>query len=295
MKLVIAGGTGFIGEQLRKVAVAQGHETVVLSRNSHQAFPTAVWDGRSSGEWQSAIEKADAVINLCGESIVNGRWNPRRKKQIYDSRILSTRALVAAISQTQEKPKVFINASACGFYGDRADEELSESSRSGDDFLAKLCVDWEREALMAQSLGVRTACLRMGIVLTREGGALRRMAVPFRWGLGGRLGSGRQWMSWITLEDLIAMIFFLISSDILGPVNAVSPQPVQNADFTLSFAKGLQKPAWTVIPGWALRLAVGEVSSVILSSQRVFPKKIESAGFKFKFETLSSALDSLLK
>ena len=147
MKIVIAGGTGFIGDQLRKALLSQGHEVVVLSRKGGQDFPALIWDGRSSGEWQAAIEQAGAVINLCGESIVNGRWNLRRKKQIYDSRILSTRALVAAISQAKEKPKVFINTSACGFYGDRADEELSESSRSGDDFLAKLCVDWEREAL----------------------------------------------------------------------------------------------------------------------------------------------------
>ncbi len=294
MKIVIAGGTGFIGGQLRKTLFSEGHEVVVLSRKPYQEFPSVVWDGKSSGEWQSAIEGADAVINLCGESIINGRWDMRRKKQIYDSRILPTRALVAALSQAKEKPKVLINASACGFYGDRDDEELSESSKPGDDFLGKLCVDWEREASIAQNLGVRTISLRMGIVLSREGGALRHLAFPFRLGIGGRLGSGRQWMSWIVLEDLISMILFLIDSQVFGPVNAVSPQPVRNSDFASLLAGMLKRPAWTFVPRWALGLGLGEVSAVLLSSQRAFPGKLEAAGFKFRFEDLSSALDFAL-
>ncbi len=294
MKIVIAGGTGFIGGQLRKTLFSEGHEVVVLSRKPYQEFPSVVWDGKSSGEWQSAIEGADAVVNLCGESIINGRWDLRRKKQIYDSRILPTRALVAALSQAKEKPKVLINASACGFYGDRDDEELNESSKPGDDFLGKLCVDWEREASIAQNLGVRTISLRMGIVLSREGGALRHLAFPFRLGIGGRLGSGRQWMSWIVLEDLISMILFLIDSQVFGPVNAVSPQPVRNSDFASLLAGMLKRPAWTFVPRWALGLGLGEVSAVLLSSQRAFPGKLEAAGFKFRFENLASALDFAL-
>jgi hypothetical protein len=295
MKLVIAGGTGFIGERLRKAAVSKGHEVVILSRHSQVNFPAVVWDAKSSGEWQSAIEKADAVVNLCGTSIVDGRWNMRQKKQIYDSRILPTRALVAALSQLKEKPKALINASAIGFYGDRADEELDESSKPGDDFLAKLCVDWEREALMAQSLGVRAVCLRIGLVFSRDGGALKRLALPFRFGLGGRLGSGRQWMSWIAMEDLLEMIFSLVDSEILGPVNAVSPNPIRNNDFALSLSQTLQRPAWISVPRWVLNCALGEVSSVVLSSQRAFPKKIVASGFKFQFEDLPSALNFSLK
>ncbi len=295
MKLVIAGGTGFIGERLREAAISKGHEVVILSRRSQRDFPAVVWDAKSSGEWQSALEKAEAVINLCGTSIVEGRWNMRRKKEIYDSRILPTRALVAALSQAKEKPKVLINASAIGFYGDRAEEELDESSRPGDDFLAKLCVDWEREALMAQSLGVRAVCLRIGMVLSKDGGALGRLAFPFRLGLGGRLGSGRQWMSWIAIEDLLEMIFSLVNSELLGPVNAVSPAPVRNSDFALALSQALQRPAWIAVPKWALNCALGEVSSVVLSSQRAFPKKIAGSGFKFQFEDLPSALNFYLR
>ena len=295
MKLVIAGGTGFIGERLREAAISKGHEVVILSRRSQRDFPAVVWDAKSSGEWQSALEKAEAVINLCGTSIVEGRWNMRRKKEIYDSRILPTRALVAALSQAKEKPKVLINASAIGFYGDRAEEELDESSRPGDDFLAKLCVDWEREALMAQSLGVRAVCLRIGMVLSKDGGALGRLAFPFRLGLGGRLGSGRQWMSWIAIEDLLEMIFSLVNSELLGPVNAVSPVPVRNSDFALALSQALQRPAWIAVPKWALNCALGEVSSVVLSSQRAFPKKIAGSGFKFQFEDLPSALNFYLR
>ena len=295
MKLVIAGGTGFIGERLREAAISKGHEVVILSRRSQRGFSTVVWDAKSSGEWQSALEKAEAVINLCGTSIVEGRWNMRRKKEIYDSRILPTRALVAALSQAKEKPKVLVNASAIGFYGDRAEEELDESSRPGDDFLAKLCVDWEREALMAQSLGVRAVCLRIGMVLSKDGGALGRMAFPFRLGLGGRLGSGRQWMSWIAIEDLLEMIFSLVNSELLGPVNAVSPVPVRNSDFALALSQALQRPAWITVPKWALNCALGEVSSVVLSSQRAFPKKIAGSGFKFQFEDLLSALNFYLR
>ncbi len=295
MKLVIAGGTGFIGERLRQAAISKGHEVVILSRRSQRDFPAVVWDAKSSGEWQSALEKADAVVNLCGTSIVEGRWNVRQKKQIYDSRILPTRALVAALSQAQEKPKALINASAIGFYGDRGEEELDESSKPGDDFLAKLCVDWEREALMAQSLGVRAVCLRVGMVLSKEGGALGRLAFPFRLGLGGHLGNGRQWMSWIAVEDLLEVIFSLVNSDLLGPVNAVSPNPIRNSDFALTLSQTLKRPAWISTPKWVLNCAVGEVSSVILSSQRAFPKKIAASGFKFQFEDLSSALNFYLK
>ena len=297
MKIIVAGGSGFVGRALCETLSSRGHEIVVLSRHpspSGEKFRRVCWDAKNLGDWQKVLVGAGAVINLCGESIAKGRWNARRKKIFYDSRILSTRALVAAMSQTQEKPKVFINASATGFYGDRGDEELDEVSRSGVDFLSKLCADWEKEAQIAQSLGIRAICLRMGLVLSQGGGALHRMALPFRWGLGGRLGNGRQWMSWIALEDLASMAAHLLDCDVSGPVNGVSPQPVRNEDFTLTLASILKRPSWATVPRWALNLALGEISSVILSSQRVFSRKAESAGFQFRFPRLDLALDFAL-
>lgn len=293
MKVVMSGGTGLIGSALRSALSLSGHETVILSRralpagNSSRVF----WDAKSSGEWQAALNGSQAVINLCGESLVSGRWNERRKKIFYDSRILSTRAIVAALSSVQEKPKVLINASAIGFYGDRGDEELDESQKPGSDFLAKLCVDWEREAQMAQSLGVRSVCLRMGLVLSSSGGALGRLALPFRLGLGGRLGNGQQWMSWIAIEDMVRLMIYLIDADISGPVNAVSPEPARNEELARLLAKVLKRPAWTRLPRWVLSPLLGELSAMILSSQRALPKKVEASGFKFQFPHLESALD----
>jgi hypothetical protein len=297
VKIIIAGGTGLIGRALRADLSSRGHKILVLSRRAPQSggdVSTVFWDAKNLGTWQTALSGAGAVINLCGESIIARRWNTQSKNNFYDSRILSTRALVAALSQGSEKPSLLINASAIGFYGDRGDEELDEDSKPGADFFSKLCVEWEREAQIAQSLGIRTVCLRMGIVLSANGGALGRMALPFRLGLGGCLGDGRQWMSWIALEDLVALIAHLIDSDISGPINAVSPYPIKNEELTLSLAKALHRSSWARVPAWALKPLLGEVSSIVLSSQRVFPKKAETSGFQFHFPRLDSALDFAL-
>lgn len=298
MKILIAGGTGFIGRALCSSLSAQNHEVVILSRSQIQGdvgYPVVVWDAKHSGAWQESLNGVGVVINLCGEPLFSGRWNLQRKKSFYDSRILSTRALVSALSQVREKPPLLINASAIGFYGDRGDEELDESSKPGRDFLSKLCFDWEREAQIAQSLGIRAVFLRTGIVLSEEGGALKRMISPFRYGLGGSLGNGKQWMSWISLEDWVALVITLIGSDISGPVNAVSPNPIRNVDFTSALGRACHRPVWASAPTWALKMALGEASSILLSSQRVFPKKIDSGTFKFRFPDIDSALDFALK
>ena len=298
MKVLVAGGTGFVGRALCLALSEKKHEVSVLSRNGlaiEIGYPQVSWDAKNLGEWREALTGIGAVINFCGEPILGGRWNSQRKKKLQDSRILSTRALVSALSQTLEKPAVLINASAIGFYGDRGDEELDENSKPGQDFLSKLCLEWEREAQIAQSLGIRAVCLRTGIVLSGNGGALKRMLSHFRLGLGGSLGSGKQWMSWISLEDLTALVIHLIGSDVSGPVNAVSPHPIRNMDFTSALARACHRPALAPVPVWALKLALGEASSLLLSSQHVLPKKAEALEFKFRFPDIDPALDFALK
>jgi len=244
----------------------------------------------------ATLEGTDAFVNLSGASIGNGRWTSARKAVLRSSRVGSTRVLVDAITRPSRKPKVFVCASATGYYGDRGEEILTEASEPGTDFLALLARDWEAEAVRAEYSGIRTVRLRFGMVLSGDGGALPRMLLPFRLGAGGRFGSGRQWMSWVVLEDAVEAARLAILSDaVAGPLNVVAPEPVRNSEFARILARALHRPAIFPAPAFALRLALGEMADpLLLSSQRVCPEKLLAAKFAFRFPDLRTALDRIL-
>lgn len=274
MRVCILGGTGFIGRRLAASLAAAGHSVSAVAR------------GAEPGE-------SDAIVNLAGEPIAQ-RWTREAKRKIRESRIMGTRRLVEALSQLQKRPGVLVSASAIGYYGNRGDEILTEASAPASGFLAELCRDWEKEAEAAERLGVRVVKLRIGVVLGPGGGALARMLPPFKMGVGGRLGSGNQWMSWIHIDDVAALIRFVLEqSTIRGPVNATAPNPVTNAEFTGILAHALHRFAFMPVPAVALKTLFGEMSSVLLDSQRVLPRAAESAGYKFNYTTLAPALDQM--
>jgi hypothetical protein len=243
----------------------------------------------------SAMEGADAVVHLSGASIAGRRWTPKRKAVLRSSRIDSTRVLVDTLSGLKRKPRVFVCASAIGYYGNSGDEVLTESSEGGADFLAFLTRDWEAEARRAELAGIRTALLRFGVIFSSEGGALQRMLMPFKYGVGGRLGSGSQWMSWVMLEDAVEIARSAIASDeFLGPVNVVAPNPVHNSEFTRIAATALHRPAVFSAPAFVLRAVLGEMADLLLASQRVVPERLVAMGYKFRFANLEAALQSIL-
>ena len=295
MKLLIAGGTGFIGTPLCHRLVQHGHELTVLSRTPQpRCAPVAVrflsWD---HPEWRRLIASVDGVINLAGESLAAKRWTPRQKALLRDSRLQTTRALVDAIAASDRKPAVLINASAIGYYGARNDEELGEADPTGRGFLAELCVAWEAEARRAEALGVRVVRLRIGVVLGRGGGALAKMVPPFRWFAGGPLGSGRQWVSWIHRDDVTGLIAWALArSDVSGPINATAPQPVRMREFSATLGRALKRPSWAPVPAAALRLLVGEFAEALVTGQRVLPQAALRGGYAFAFPTLASALEA---
>lgn len=253
------------------------------------------WDP-FTGKLGSRADGADVVVHLAGASIAGGRWNATRKTVLRDSRIPATRNLVAALAKLQRRPTTFIAASAIGFYGDRGDEVLTESSAPGKDFLAELARDWEAESARAREFGARVAQMRFGIILAKHGGALPQIALPFKLGVGGRIGSGRQWMSWITLEDVVSAICYAMDTkDWSGPANVVAPNPVRNSEFAAALGKVLRRPSLLPTPGFALRLALGEMAdALLLSSQRVRPARLEQAGFRFAHPDLIPALHAVL-
>jgi len=250
----------------------------------------------ATGELGGAGVGADAVVNLAGASIADGRWTTQRKELLCSSRIETTRALVSALAKMNARPSVLVSASAIGYYGDRGDETLTEESKPGADFLAGLAQEWEAEALKAEALGIRVVRARFGIILSREGGALPKMMLPFKIGVGGKLGSGQQWMSWVTLEDVVGVLRFAIeNASVRGAINMVSPQPLQNADFTYVLAQAMHRPALFPAPAFALRLALGEMAdALLLSSQRVLPGAIEKLGYRFLHADLPLALAAVL-
>jgi uncharacterized protein (TIGR01777 family) len=239
---------------------------------------------------------ADAVVHLAGASIAGGRWTASRKRLLRDSRVTATHDLVEALAQFRQPPRVFVAASAIGFYGDRGDEALTEASPPGRDFLADLCREWEAESARAAEFGARVVLLRLGIVLARHGGALPQIALPFRLGAGGRIGSGRQWMSWVALEDIVGIIGYALRTDTLtGPVNAVGPNPVRNAEFAATLGRVLHRPALFPTPGFVLRLVLGEMAdALLLSSQRVIPEKLQRLGYPIVYQAVEAALRSVL-
>jgi uncharacterized protein len=297
--VLISGSTGLVGSALANALRRQGHDVAGLLRPATRVRSSGAqavsWDPEA-GALDPGAEGADAVVHLAGASIAEGRWTAARKRLLRDSRVAATHSLIGALKKMTRPPGVFIGASAIGFYGDRGDEELTESSAPGTDFLADLTRQWEAASLRASEFGARAVVLRTGIVLDKKGGALPRMALPFRFGAGGRLGSGQQWMSWLALEELVAMIQFALATNSLsGPANAVAPHPVRNTDFTRVLARVLRRPALFPAPAFALRLALGEMADrLLLASQRVLPKKIESLGYRFLLPDLESALRAVL-
>jgi uncharacterized protein (TIGR01777 family) len=243
-----------------------------------------------------AMEGADAVVHLSGANMAGGRWTPERKALLRSSRISSTRVLVDTLSGLRQKPRVFVCASAIGYYGNRGDEVLTESSEGETDFVALLVRDWEAEARRAELASIRTVLLRFGVILSSQGGALPRMLTPFKYGVGGRLGSGSQWMSWITLEDAVEIVRLAIASDqVSGPLNVVAPNPVRNSQFTRAVAATLHRPAVLSAPAFALRVVLGEMADLLLASQRVIPERLTAIGYKFRFANLDDALPSILE
>jgi hypothetical protein len=301
MKILITGATGLVGSALVPVLARDGHMVCRLVRpgtrtdgGSPGAFDVA-WNPET-GELGGAAVGAEAVVNLGGASIVGGRWNEARKKLIRASRVDNTQALVTALGKMNAKPDVLVSASAIGFYGSRGDEILSEASAAGDDFLADTCKAWEEAALRAEQLRTRVVLARFGIILAKHGGALPKMMGPFKFFVGGHLGSGKQWMSWIALEDVVAILQQAITNrDLRGPINLVASEPVTNAGFTKELASTLHRPALFPAPSLALRLAMGEMAdALLLGSQRVMPERLKQAGFQFKHPSLRRALHEII-
>jgi uncharacterized protein len=298
MKVLISGASGLIGTALTDELRAHGHAVGHLVRPGGIARAGDIrWDPAAGSADLDAMEGAEAVVNLGGANIGEGRWTPERKKILRTSRVDSTRVLVDSLARLKKKPRAFLSASAVGYYGDRGDEVLTETSRAGEDFLARLASDWEAEAIRAEASGMRTVILRFSVVLSRKGGALARMLTPFRMGVGGRLGSGKQWMSWIALEDVAQTARFAIEDEKLnGAVNMVAPNPVQNAEFTRVLARVLHRPAIFPAPAFALRLMLGEMAdALLLSSQRALPERLIEAGYAFRFKSLDAALRAALE
>ncbi len=297
MKALITGATGFVGRQL----VARLPGCVVLTRDVARAkeilgdvnaYP---WDANRDRPAAEALRGVEAVFHLAGESVAEGRWNAAKKQRLRDSRVFPTRNLIDGIAAAGLRPHTLVSASAIGYYGSRGDEALDEQSSAGSDFLADVCRRWEAEAARGRDAGMRVATVRIGVVLGRDGGALKKMLTPFKMGAGGVLGDGSQWMSWIHLEDLVSLLLFAATrNELEGPVNGVSPTPVTNREFTKTLAATLHRPAIFPVPKFAVRLAFGEVADVLLGSQRVLPRVAQRHGFEYRFPTLDGALRDIL-
>ena len=301
MKIVIAGGSGFLGRPLAAALAVDGHEVVTLSRGGGPArgqtrSRAVTWspDG-NSGPWASELDGAAAVVNLAGESIAGRRWSDTQKQRILDSRVAATRSLVAAFQAAKHPPPVFVSGSAVGYYGPRGDEKISEDTPPGSDFLANVCVQWEAEANRAPSAATRLVCLRTGLVLERDGGALPQMLPPFRFGVGGPVGSGRQYWPWIHRADWIGLVQWAIRTPtVSGAINLTAPNPVTNAEFAQALGRAMHRPAFMPAPAFALRLMLGEMADgLLLSGQRAVPERPEQLGFAFRYSRVDDALAAL--
>jgi hypothetical protein len=301
MKIVIAGGTGFLGRPLAHALAADGHEVVILTRGGTRGPGSApgrlvTWtpaDGRAP--WTAELEGAGAVVNLAGESIGAKRWSTAQKQRILDSRLQATRSLAGAIARAARPPQAFISGSAVGYYGPLGEEIVTEDHPAGSDFLATVCEQWESAAVQGAGDRTRVACIRTGLVLEKDGGALPRMLTPFRLGVGGPLGTGRQYWPWIHRADWISLVRWTIDHPLAtGAINATAPTPVTNAQFTRSLGRALHRPAFMPAPAFALRLLLGEMADgLLLSGQRAIPAQAERLGFRFQFADLDEALDAI--
>ena len=297
-RVIVTGATGLIGKEVCKELIARGYEVVVFSRNAESAranVPGAAeyvaWTPSESGPWAAHLDGAWGVISLAGASIGGRRWNEEYKRQIRDTRVAGTRGLVKAMAAAQEKPKVFVSGSAVGYYGARDNTPLDESARVGDDFLADVVREWEEAANEAKALGVRTALIRTGIVLDKNEGALAQLKLPFQFFVGGPVLPGTQWFSWIHRDDEVGIILHALENNAAeGPINATGPQPQTNRDFSASLGKAMGRPSWMPVPGFALKLIVGEFGETLTTGQRAIPKKALELGYNFKYATSDAAL-----
>jgi len=297
MKILITGGTGFIGKELCHFLLAKIHQLTVLSRNPEKV-PTLFGESVTaigSIEQLTASDSFDAIINLAGEGIADARWSKKRKQQLLDSRVNTTKQLIAYIEKADHKPEVLISGSAVGYYGNSGSKRLNEKSHPHEDFSHQLCSLWESAASDAEKSGVRVCIIRTGLVIGNDGGFLKRMLLPFKLGLGGPIGNGKQWMSWIHRTDFIAIIDKLLESVTLqGIFNATAPEPVTNVEFSKTLGQVLNRPAFIPVPALVLNILLGEMAELLLGGQRVIPVRIEQAGFEFKFKTLNKALGDVL-
>ena len=297
MKILISGSHGLVGSALMKALEVDDHEIYKLVRHYPGSPSEIEWSPDRYSIALSLIEGFDAVVHLAGESIAEGRWTDEKKKRIRDSRVKGTSLLGDALANLSQPPKTFLCASAIGYYGSRGEENLTEASAAGSDFLSEVCVEWEKATESAQQKGIRTVNARFGIILDKEGGALKKMLPPFRMGIGGRIGDGKQWMSWIALDDVIGALKFALTHETMqGPVNYVAPNPVRNAEFTKALGHALSRPTIFPIPEFGVRLAFGEMGdALLLTSQRVEPKRLLADGYRFEYARLDEALPHVLK
>ncbi len=301
MRVFITGGTGLIGREIVNALLKRGDTPVVLTRNpssaqalSSQGVQLVEGDPQQSAPWMQQVDGCQGVINLVGESVFGSRWNAEQKRKIRDSRILSTKHLVQAMVEADTPPGALSSASAIGYYGNVPEAELTEESPPGDDFLAQVCQEWEQAAQRAADQGIRTAMVRIGVVLSQEGGALKQMLTPFKLGLGGPIGAGKQWMSWIHIHDIAgAFIAALDHADAQGPINGTAPHPVRNKEFSKSLAKALHRPCLFPVPPLMLRVMFGEAAEVITGSQRVLPTRLQQLGFTFQHPNCLEAMQSI--
>jgi uncharacterized protein len=300
MKILITGATGLIGQKLARRLMDEGHSVVALSRSKERGtklgLETFEWQPERESPPAEALDGVEIVVHLAGEHIAAERWNETQKKRILDSRVRSTKNLVAGMEAMKVRPKAFICASATGFYGDGGERILTENSTAGNDFLSKVCVEWEAAASGAEALGIRVARIRIGIVMALESGALQQMMPVFKLGIGGSLGDGKQWFPWVHVDDTVGIFHHAITNNAVhGAVNAAAPNPVTNAEFTSTLAAALHRPAFFFVPEFALNLALGEMGAMLVASYRVAPQAALASGYQFKYPVLESALSDLLK
>ncbi len=301
MRVVITGGSGLIGRALARDLGGSGHDVVLLTRDPDrvEGLPPGVraarWDGRTAQGWVSLLDTESAIVHMAGESIAEGRWTAAKKRRIRDSRVISGQAVMDAIRQAPVKPRVLIQGSAVGYYGGRGDETVPEDTPPGRDFLAEICQEWEDSTAEAESLGVRRAVARTGIVLAREGGALPAMSLPFKLMVGGPIGDGRQWFPWIHDDDEVGALRFLLEREAArGVFNLTAPNPVTNRELTRVLARVLGRPGFLPAPGFALRIALGEIADSLLQGQRAVPSRLLELGYVFRWPDLEPALRNLL-
>lgn len=296
MRVLITGSSGMVGSALIESLSSKGHEIVRLVRSRPSADNEVLWNPETGEIDRAALEGLDAAVHLAGENIAEGRWNEEKKRRIRESRVKGTHLLSDALASLDRRPRVLVSASAIGFYGDRGADVLTERSASGEGFLAEVCREWELATRAAAQAGIRVVNYRIGLVLSRTGGALPQMLTPFKFGLGGKVGTGEQYISWVALDDVVGAIEFAIENESLsGPVNLVAPNAVTNLEFTKALGHALSRPTFLSVPAFAARLAFGEMAdALLLSSARVVPERLKEAGYKFKHTEIEEALRHVL-